>query len=452
MMLNRSSHRSRSRLCILAMAACCLLFAACEVHDYWGIPDVLKVDAENDRDDAEMLETDLFVRYQLDYSVKNTEPEPTEVVVQGSSFVNDIKRTTGKKVWHLDADEVGNGILTSPMLQYGNALQISLVCCNQSACSKNEVLCPETDDENNTAPTDNALFCYQACQDTTRCVQECPAHAACKEYCNNVDPQNLEDCMRASCSQPGAVQSCKQYCNADEQCIESCEIHETCEDYCSSSAAACFKNCISTWAQCADSVFENVTVTLPCSICNSELDKKTACSLDLTSTPEMDQDGNPILTLKNRRTNEVYTCSNEYNCDRYPPQCLTDCKNLYETDTTRMNCLDACLQQHLYWCNDYTVLSEYIDTRYDQPCCYDSTCHAELGGIVKTMNVECFDNSSCSSNHYCSDDGVCTENVASSCSVQMRSRTDNMTFAALLLLTVIPFLSFVRRRKISLRS
>ncbi len=423
---------------------------ACEVHDYWSIPDALVVNESQDRDDAERLETDLFVRYQLDYSVTNTSSNMTEVVVSGTSYVNNTARTTGMKVWRLNPKETGEGILTPTMLEYGNALQVSLLCCNQSKCKRNEVLCPVESDtpEGINAGSNHSVFCYQACQDVDRCNAACPAQSACESYCKKNYPANKqEQCMEFDCSISGLVNSCEQICDGDEDCLETCKPALSCAHACSSSAAACYKNCISTWSLCTDTTYSSDANIVPCSLCAKDLESPTACLYN--KTPQWNE-GTPVFSLHkaDKSSDIVYTCDNSYNCDVYPSVCIDDCNAIFSSgsDALRAKCVDKCIEQHLFWCNDFYVPSEYIDSNYDQPCCYEEACTAEMQGIIKTMDVECFDDSACGSNHYCSPAGVCTENGVSSCSTHtLRNTPFDLPLPLLLFFGVIPWYTFKRR-------
>ena len=94
----------RSLHLMMAVLACVL--SACDAHDYWFIPNAIIVDSEEGIQEAsnqEVIEQDLFVRYQFDYELQNlSQDSDTEVVVSATSYVNSIARATGQKVYHLD--------------------------------------------------------------------------------------------------------------------------------------------------------------------------------------------------------------------------------------------------------------------------------------------------------------------------------------------------------------
>ena len=75
------------------------------------------------------------------------------------------------------------------------------------------------------------------------------------------------------------------------------------------------------------------------------------------------------------------------------------------------------LQQHLYWCNDYTIPVDYVDPLGHQPCCFETFCKNSLNGVVKSYDVECFNDTSCRSGKYCSSEGICVDKgTPSNCS------------------------------------
>lgn len=411
-----------------------MLCQACEVHDYWMIPSSLTVDSEQDTYYSELdepLKDDLFMRYQLDYTIENkSTSNPSEVVVIGTSYVNSFERAVGLKVWHLEPDEKQDGILMSQQLQYGNALNVSLACCNMSECNRRDVLCPEEAGDT----TQIASFCYHACIDRSSCIDKCPTQSACEQHCKESSPSDLIKCMQDTCTTPGKVNSCKQICGEDESCYESCEPYSGCVNKCTSNAAACFKNCLSTWAQCTDDLFLPDDSDIPCSLCGGADDE--ACTFTVS------KEDDPIL-VSNEGTE--YICG--VDCSAYPSACVTGCEALFEDDTSRINCLDLCLMQHLYWCNDYTIPTDYVDTTVTQPCCFSDFCQAEFFGIVKTFEVQCFNDSSCSSNHYCSDEGVCVASGSGGCSASNVRRTPHVLIWTAACIVLLFSLYTIRRRR-----
>ncbi len=419
---------------IMICVVMCSLCSACEVHDYWMMPSSLKVDSEQDIYYSELdepLKDDLFMRYQLDYAIINeSSSNPSEVVVIGTSYVNSFERAVGLKVWHLEPEEIQDGILMSTQLQYGNALNISLACCNKSECNRRDVLCPEEDSD----ATQIASFCYSACQDRTPCIDKCPATAACEQHCKESSPAELNQCMLDTCTTPGKVNSCKQICNDDDACYDTCEPYSGCVDKCTSNSAACFKNCLSTWSQCTDDIYVSDDIYIPCSLCSGSDDEQ--CLFNVS------KDDEPVLTSV---SGNQYPCS--VDCSAYPASCVTGCETLYEDDSSRMDCLDNCLIQHLYWCNDFIIPTDYVDTSVTQPCCFSDFCQAEFQGIVKTFEVQCFNDSSCSSNHYCSDEGVCVASGSGGCSTTtLRRPPYSIKFAALFIGLLVSLYTIRRRR------
>lgn len=416
---------------ILALSFLCI---ACEVHDYWMMPSALSVNSEEEIYYSELdepLKDDLFMRYQLDYVIQNTSASnASEVVVIGTSYVNSFERATGLKVWHLEPDEYQDGILMSTQLQYGNELNVALACCNKSECNRHDVLCPE--EEGDAANTAN--FCYNACKDRSACIEKCPATSACELYCKETSPTDMQNCMENNCTNAGTVNTCKQICNDDETCYESCTPYNGCINKCTSNAAACYKNCLSTWSQCTDAVFEPAESDIPCALCGGPEDE--ACKWNSA------KDDDPILSSN---AGNDYPCN--VDCSAYPAACVTGCETLFDDDTQRMNCLELCLNQHLYWCNDFTVPTDYVDTNVSQPCCFSDFCQAEFQGIVKTFEVQCFNDASCSSNHYCSDEGICVASGSSSCHAASLKQTSLPINAFYMLLALATYCMIRRRSK-----
>lgn len=393
---------------LLLLAASAI--SACDAHDYWLITDKIEVNSDEEilsSKNVEPLEQELFVRYQLDYEVENTGSQATEVVVSATSFVNHIERATAQKIWHLDAGENGQGILTTNQLQLGNSLEVSLKCCSQSQCSRNAVLCPETTES---LPDSNgiAAFCYDACEDTTSCMRQCPSEESCQSRCQNT--QDREKCHKEYCDYGGTAASCSFLCaDKDESCYETCHPTESCANKCLSLQATCFRNCLSTWTQCTEDSYSAGEGDIPCALCDGE----GTCKTDYSIPAEED---NYVLHSSD---GQDYPC--EPKCNEYPSACVSGCETLYEGDTERMRCLSRCLDQHLFWCNDYQIPTDYVDTNGKQPCCFTNYCSNSLTSVVKTYDVECFNDTSCSSGSSCSPEGICVSDGSSNCSGQPRS-------------------------------
>lgn len=423
-----SAIRRRMLWLVLLLVCVCFSCAACEVHDYWMIPSSLTVDSDQNINYStleEPLTDDLFMRYQLDYVIENKSTSaPSEVVVIGTSYVNSFERAVGHKVWHLEPGETQEGVLMSTQLQYGNALNVSLACCGMSECMRNDVLCPQEEE----APEAVAAFCYSACEARDACIEKCPASASCEQFCKESAASDIDQCIQKNCTTPGQVSTCRQVCRGDAACYDACEPYAGCVTKCTSNAAACFKNCLSTWSQCTDAIFEPQATDIPCALCGGPEDE--ACLFNETKQE------NPILTSHSGNT---YAC--DIDCSAYPEACVTGCETLFEDDSGRMHCLDRCLMQHLYWCNDFTIPTDFVDANVTQPCCFSNFCQAEFTGIVKTFEVQCFNDASCSSNHYCSDEGVCVSSGAGGCSV-LSSRATPPYF-----LFVLALLSLLAARK-----
>lgn len=538
-------------------------FSSCDAHDYWVLPEQLEVNSEEDiltSSNTESLSQDLFVRYQFDYEVQNLSSEPTEVVVSATSYVNTIERVSGLKVWHLEPDELGQGILTTSQLELGNMLVVNLSCCAASRCMRKDVLCPENISPDVDEAKSVATFCYNACKDSTSCILQCPDNEACETQCKDaiksVQPEDMNACLNqcpaddcmvscqqahsdeterslcisqcpltcaqlceaklqedffscecpteeaceqkcaerpemehssclntclskkacekcqqqqqerwSSCLTSCPTNSCGESCNdleGDEklsclaqcestitcktQCedkvksecrqkhcdyggdvatcahncvdnpdcyLESCNPTPECEETCTSMQATCYRNCIATAMQCTGNIqYFPHTEIIPCALCGGE----GGCRYNI-------QDNNPTLSTSSsngQKWGVVYSC--DLDCSRYPASCVTGCNSLYDDDESRMDCLDMCLRQHLFWCNDYTgIPSDYVDANGYQPCCFSDTCHGSLTGVVKTYNVECFNDTSCSRGKYCSSEGICVSSGASSCQSQLHS-------------------------------
>ena len=395
-------------LALLFLAAGAL--SACEAHDYWFVNDTIVVDASQDIVTAstqEPLSQELFVRYQVDYEIENLSSEATEAVVSATSYINNNERATAQKIWHLEPGATGQGILPASQLQLGNSISVSIKCCQASLCYPKESLCPQSDDlfsdEN-----ELATYCYDACKDVKPCMNKCPSLMICIKKCGS--EQNLTSCVEENCLHGGSIASCEYVCKGDETCLESCQIHPECENSCYSEAGACFRNCISTWSRCSAYEYEykSPASKLPCAICRDSNDDPGTGLCDADLTPEIQE----YYSLSNG-TN-AFVCTPD--CSKYPPECLAECTNLFDDDKDRMECLAVCLEQHLAWCNDGFVPSDYIDTSAKQPCCYDSSCHNSLTAVIKTLDVSCFNDTDCKSGSSCSAEGVCVSNGSGSCS------------------------------------
>ena len=378
---------------------------ACEAHDYWLLNEILTVDSSQDvyrSVNSEEISQDLFVRYQLDYELNNTSSsQPTDVVVSGTSYVNGFERATGHKVWHLDASETVRGSLMTNQLQLGNKLEVSLECCSASKCANKEVLCLKHEEGASVPDLSSvAEFCYDSCQSTEACERQCPAESACLKEC----PDNDASCRMLSCGMPDSLDNCDYICNHDADCMANdCRPADECLSVCKSLSASCFKNCLATWSRCEDTVFYTDTEIIPCALCGGE----GKCILHLEDNAADKQ----TLTSED---GQVYECN--VDCRYYPASCVTGCEDLYEDKSSRIGCLDQCLRQHLFWCNDYNISDDYIDSQGQQPCCFASDCQASLTGVIKSYEVECFNDTSCGSDKACSPEGICVSSgVSSSC-------------------------------------
>ena len=385
-----------------------LAVSGCDAHDYWALPHPLTVDSDADAGYNEStVSQDLFVRYQLDYEIVNkSESQPSEVVVSATSFVNSMFRTTGSRVWHLDSGESRQGILTTSQLQLGNSLRISLSSCAESRCSRREVLCPQSL-EDLPDSQEIATFCYGACRNIESCIESCPSESTCQEFCKDIS--FMQSCRKTSCSSAGLA-SCAHICRDDLACHENCKPAQECIDTCSGESATCFRNCLATWTQCTEEVYKTekdyTDDVIPCSLCGGD---NTACQVDFSQT------GQDIHVLRDDGGNE-YSC--DLACGSYPPECVTGCDALFETDEDRMRCEDACLSQFLFWCNEETIPVDYVNSSGRQPCCFGQFCQAELRAVVKSYDVECFNSTECGTGSTCSDEGVCVRSGTSECSTQ----------------------------------
>lgn len=412
---------------LCTLFAVSLLVCACDAHDYWALSHTIVVDSEQDILSAQndsSFSQDLFVRYQLDYEIQNlSASQASEVVVSATSYVNAVERATGSRVWHLDPDETAQGILTTSQLQLGNSLVITLSSCATSRCSRKEVLCPETTDSRPEV-SEIATFCYDACKDTQTCIATCPAESSCTEYCK--DSADVDDCRTQNCDDGGSVSTCAHVCRDEVEC--DCTATEECIGTCQSKSATCYRNCLATWTQCTDEVSEIQTDKIPCALC----DGVGLCHTDFDTTEE------EIHTLTSE-SGETYVC--DLNCRVYPAACVTGCEELYADDSSRHTCLDGCLRQFMFWCNDYSIPVDYVDSSGKQPCCFESFCHAELSGVVKTYDVACFNDTDCGSGSSCSDEGLCVASGSSNCAATPRSKSPHSLF------WLLPILCFILRKK-----
>ncbi len=410
-----------------------LFIAGCDAHDYWMMSQTIDVNSEEGilyAESEDPISQDLFVRYQLDYELKNlNESQVSEVVVSATSFVNSVARSTGQKVWHLNPGETAKGILTTSQLQLGNSLVISLSGCTTSRCSRKEVLCPESLDDLPDA-TQIAEFCYNACEDTTSCLASCPAETSCQEYCSN--PVNETECRETNCGYGGSLSTCSHICKDDPECIDNCVSTPECTEKCISLRATCFRNCTATWTQCTEEFYLSDTSLIPCALCGGE----GLCQTDFDTT----ETETHILTGTDGKT---YEC--DFNCSSYPASCVTGCDELYTSTDDRMQCLDVCLQQFLFWCNDYSISIDYVDSSGKQPCCFNSFCQAKLTGVIKSYDVECFNDTSCGTGSSCSAEGICVSNGSSSCSSMPYIRNSNPW--PLWLLFTLPLICLRRKEK-----
>jgi len=415
--------RKGSQWTLMGLLLLCL--CACDAHDYWNLTEVIEVSSDDGQTMAQLtnkLEQDLFVRYRLDYSVVNLDAShATEVVVSATSYVNGIERVTGQRVWHLAAGETGEGILTNAQLQLGNALNVRLSCCETSRCVRREVLCAQEDSALSSVD-EVALFCYNACLDASICEGNCPSQsdcdAKCMADCNtdeciancNTDDNNCItscankciDCRKTYCDYGGtALPTCQETCAGDANC--QCEPAATCQETCSSLQATCFKNCLAAWTQCTEAYYLSSSNVIPCALCGGQ----GACLANFT------QSETHILTSVDGA--ETYECPIDNCPSGYPASCVIGCNALYDGTEQRISCLNLCLRQHLFWCNDFTLADDFIDPRSKQPCCFETFCHNALYGVIKTDRVECFNNAGCPSSHHCGDEGLCVAGAGSSC-------------------------------------
>ena len=403
------------------------LLSACEAHDYWLLSETLTVDSSQEIykvSNSEDIAQDLFVRYQLDYELENTNSsQSTEVVVSATSYVNGFERATGHKVWHLDPSQKVEGILMTNQLELGNKLIVSLECCNSSMCTNKEVLCL-SDDEFTSVPDTASVaeFCYDSCESTDECLKTCAAESECKDLCQDEDGEEDESCRKEYCGLSGPLDSCDYLCNHEENCLASCEPTRECQADCMSLRASCFMNCLATWNRCEDEAYQPDTDIIPCALCGGE----GSCKINLNT--KISEEWSITST-----EGTTYPCNLE--CQNYPSECVTGCEALYEGKKERMDCMDLCLQQQLFWCNDFMIPMDYVDSRGKQPCCFETACQGSLNGVVKSYDVECFNDTSCSSDKTCSSEGICvSKGTGSSCQAMPLSSNTRSGICWILLL------------------
>ena len=420
----------RSLHVILAVLACVL--SACDAHDYWFIPDAIKVSSEEGvltASNQETFKQDLFVRYQLDYELQNlSQDQDTEVVVSATSYVNSIVRATGQKVYHLDVGESAQGILTSSQLELGNELIVSLSCCETSQCSRKDVVCSNQADK--PGMKEILSYCDNSCQNTLDCINQCPADNVCTKICNSLG-SHVSDCRELFCIPEAGLSTCANECQEDSECLENCIPAPECATKCMQQIAGCFMNCVATWTQCEEEIYVPDADTIPCALCGKDGFCKT--NFDIPTNDEL---------FLYSEGGAKYGCS--VDCRKYPEVCMSECSEKYgDDDDARIDCSYTCLQQHLFWCNDYTIPYDYVDAQYKQPCCFSNYCNNELVGVIKTFDVECYSDSECKSGRYCSAEGVCVSDELSGCAQNSRPPS----FPMILLISFISIIALRRKAR-----
>lgn len=262
-------------------------------------------------------------------------------------------------------------------------------------------------------PAENT--CQSACADLQdeaqiSCLAQCPSVQTCRTHC---EEKIKSDCRIKHCDYGGDIATCAHKCVNNPDCyLESCNPTPECQETCTSMRAACYRNCIATVIQCTDSLqYVPHHEIIPCALCGGE----GLCLYNV-------DDNAPTLATgkqNNQKVGTIYSC--DLDCSRYPASCVTGCEDLFKDDESRLDCLDMCLKQHLFWCNDYSIPNDYVDATHYQPCCYSDSCHGSLTGVVKTYDVECFNDTSCSRGKYCSSEGICVSSGAASCQSQSYS-------------------------------
>lgn len=406
------------------------LFSSCDAHDYWLMSDAVEVDSEQGVYGAKGGDTspqDLFVRYEFDYEVENMSvSNDTEVVVSATSYVNGVARATGQKVWHLEPESRLQGVLMPTQLSYGNSLEVSLECCRSSRCSAKEVVSVALSEEEDVSAT--AAFCYDSCMDTASCLLQCPTDESCAEVCEDLSSQ--EACREEICRSGDGFETCAVKCQSDAACLVSCVVAPECEDECISKAGGCFKNCLATAYLYTGNVYSAESPWIPCSLCGGE--GRCKVNFGVSEARELESE-----------KGEHYSCN--LDCSRYPSVCVTGCQEMYASDSERMACLNTCLVQQLYWCNDYLIPEDYIDNETKQPCCYSDYCKNRLTGVVKSYGVDCFNDTNCASGSYCSYEGVC-ESSGSGCNAAILGKRSPLSEVCIVFV-LFGLLVFERRRR-----
>ena len=414
-----------------------LCLASCEAHDYWLMSAPIEVDSNTGVYEAhskDEISQDLFVRYELNYEIENVNTsQETEVVVSATSYVNHVERSTGQKVWHLNGSEKGAGVLTPALLSYGNSLSVSLFCCATSRCVSKEVSCSHltANDGVDSGEDGTVSFCYKSCNTPEICINKCPSESVCAQMCKDAD--SIESCRRSECHSDAGLETCTQKCNGDEECLKSCTPARECVDKCYSNVAGCFKNCLSMAYLCTDNYYLSDAESIPCALCGGS----GACSYDFSV-----QDTRKLVSS----TGEEFTC--DLDCSTYPPTCVTGCNELFNSDTEREDCLNQCLTQFLFWCNDNQISEDYIDSNIEQPCCYSDFCQNRLTGVIKSYGVECFNDTNCGSGKYCTEQGVCESSGNSTCSARpnVANKRPPLSLFIIGLLAISIYARFKRRK------
>lgn len=411
---------------------------SCDAHDYWMMPDPIEVDSDAGiyvAKNKDSISQDLFLRYKLDYQIDNlSSDKETEVVVSATSFVNKVTRATGLKVWHLAAGECKTGELTPALISYGNSLEVTLSCCATSRCESKDVSCDYFEAHDGGYDIDDAdvmSFCYSSCNTLQDCASQCPSQEACDQVC--LGSKTPEKCRTASCSADSGLPRCADSCK-DNECLSACQTEDSCVSGCASSMATCYKNCLATAYICANISYNSESEWIPCALCGGNGN----CFVD------MDAQGERKLTSS---TGIVYGC--DIDCSVYPSVCVTGCLDIYESDGDRQTCMNSCLKQFLYWCNDNQASDDYVDTKVRQPCCYSDYCKNSLIGVVKSYRADCFNDTNCGSGRYCSDEGVCVSSGSSSCAASPKS-SDRQKSAYLIAGAMLFFAGFARRLRMRL--
>ncbi|MGI5829035.1 MAG: hypothetical protein ACOX8U_02565 [Bradymonadia bacterium] len=424
---------------VLAVLLILIAVCACETHDYWQLQQKLEVNSDESVLSAKLdepLSQELFVRYALDYEITNESAKQTQVVVGATTYVNNTVRARGQKVWTLEPNASMRGNLGTTQLEIGNAIDVRLECCESSSCTPREVLCPQIDasllqNPNNAELmelTQNAgMTCFRSCQRAAECSKQCPAEASCDEECEgSLKP---EKCKQENCLADSGLATCSQFCGEDIACLQNCVPNPSCVDHCYVQDTACFGNCLSFWTRCTGKRYYPPLIAqdqdwLPCAMCGAE----GKCGVNWERSEELfiyDSQKQPV------------PC--DLRCDRYPSACTKACKELHAEEEAQATCSALCIEQHLYWCNNFYVADDYLDSKHKQPCCYGTYCHNSLQAVLKTYEVRCFNDAECGVGRRCSPQGVCIDQGQSaSCSVSCAPITIwHALFAAIMLLALL---------------